>query len=74
MPSQNMPVHRLKLTVLQLDLTCSGLETHSGKIPTTCKSHNRKKDELFPKDIFISFYHIFQFSNILVISQFQWMI
>jgi hypothetical protein len=74
MPSQNMPVHRLKLAVLQLDLPCSGFETHSGEIPTICKLHNKKKDELFPKDIFVSFYHIFKLSNVLGISQFQWMI
>ena len=72
MPSQNMPVHRLKLAVLPPDLCFSGLETHSGEIPTTGKTHNKKKDELFPKDIFISFYNIFffQFCNVLVISQF----
>jgi hypothetical protein len=67
-PSQNMPVQKLKLAFLPLDLPCSGLETHSEEIPTTGKSHNKKKDELFPKDIFISFYHIFQFSNVLVIK------
>jgi len=45
MPSLNMPIHRLKLAVLPLDLPCFGLETHSGEIPTTCKSHNKKKDD-----------------------------
>ena len=74
MPYQNIPLQRLKLAVLPLDLPCSELETHSGEFPTTGKSHNKKKDELFPKDIFISFYHIFQFSSVLVIIQFQWMI
>ena len=32
MPSQNMPVHRLKLATIRLDLPCSGLVTHKGEI------------------------------------------
>jgi hypothetical protein len=44
MPSLNMPVQRLKITILPLDLTCSGLVTHSGEILTTGKSHEKKPD------------------------------
>ena len=32
MPSLNMPVQRLKVAILQLDLPCSGIVTHSGEI------------------------------------------
>ena len=39
MPSINMPVQRLKVTILPLDLPCSGPVTHSGEILTTDKSH-----------------------------------
>ena len=39
MPSINMPVQRLKVTILPLDLPCSGPVTHSGEILTTGKSH-----------------------------------
>jgi hypothetical protein len=38
---QNMPIRRLKVAVLPLDLTCSELVTHSGKILTTGKSHKK---------------------------------
>jgi hypothetical protein len=38
MPSLNMPVQRLKVAILPLDLTCSGPVTHSGEILTTGKS------------------------------------
>jgi hypothetical protein len=31
MPSLNMPVQRLKVATLPLDVTCSGPVTHSGK-------------------------------------------
>jgi hypothetical protein len=50
MPSQNMPVQRLKVAILPLDLTCSGLITHSGEILTIGKPHETKLDGLFPKD------------------------
>jgi len=39
MPSLNMPVQRLKVAILPLDLPCSGSVTHSGEILTTGKSH-----------------------------------
>ena len=39
MQSQNMPVQRLKAAILPLDILCSRLVTHSGKIPTAGKSH-----------------------------------
>ena len=37
MPSQNMPVQKLKVAILPLDLPCSGPVTHSGEILTTGK-------------------------------------
>jgi len=39
MPSLNMPVQRLKLAILPLDLPFSGPVTHSGEILTTGKSY-----------------------------------
>jgi len=50
MPSQNMPVQRLKVAVLQLDLQCSELVTDSAEILTTGKSHKRKLEGLFSKE------------------------
>jgi len=44
MPSLNMPVQRLKVAILPLDLNCSGPVTHSGEILTTGKSHRKKPD------------------------------
>jgi len=44
MPSLNMPVQRLKIAILPLDLPCSGPVTHSGEILTTGKSHGKKPD------------------------------
>ena len=37
-----MPVQRLKVTILPLDLPCSGPVTHSVEILTTGKSHGKK--------------------------------
>jgi hypothetical protein len=50
MPSQNMPVQKLELGILPLDLPCSGLITHSGEILTIGKPHETKLDGKFPKD------------------------
>jgi hypothetical protein len=44
MPSLNKPIQRLKVTILPLDLPCSGSVTHSGEILTTGKSHGKKPD------------------------------
>jgi len=44
MPSLNMPVQRLKVAILPLDLPCSGPVTHSGEVLTTGKSHGKKPD------------------------------
>jgi len=44
MPSLNMPVQRLKVAILPLDLPCSGPVTHSGDILTTGRSHGKKPD------------------------------
>ena len=40
----NMPVQRLKVAILPLDLPCSGPLTHSGEILTTGKSHGKKPE------------------------------
>jgi hypothetical protein len=47
-----MPVQRLKVAILQLDLTCSGPVTHSGETLTTGKSHGKKpdRDEIYEKN------------------------
>jgi len=50
MPSQNMPVQRLKVAILPLHLRCSGPVIHSGGILTTGKSHGRKPDRFFLND------------------------
>jgi hypothetical protein len=44
MPSQNILVQRLKVTILPLELNCSGLVTHSGEILITGRSHKKKLD------------------------------
>jgi len=44
MPSLNMPVQRLKVAILPLDLPYSGPLTHSGEILTTGKFHGMKMD------------------------------
>ena len=44
MPSLNMPVQRLKVAILPLDLPFSGPVTHSGEILTTGKSNGKKPD------------------------------
>jgi len=47
MPSLNMPVERLKVAILPLDLPCSGPVTHSVENLTTGKSHGKKPDRTF---------------------------
>ena len=44
MPSLNMPVQRLKIATLPLDLPCSGPVTHSGEISSNGKSRGKKPD------------------------------
>ena len=44
MPSLNMPVQRLKVAILPLDLPWSGPVTHTGENLTTGKSHGKKPD------------------------------
>ena len=44
MPSLNMPVQRLNVAILPLDLPCSGPVTNSEEILTTGKSHGKKPD------------------------------
>jgi hypothetical protein len=43
-PSLNMPVQRLKVAILLLDLLCSGPVTQSGEILTNGKSYRKKPD------------------------------
>ena len=50
MKSLNMPVQRLKVAILPLDLRCSGPVTHSGEILTTGKSHGKKPDSFSSND------------------------
>ena len=47
MPSINMPVQRLKVATLPLDLSCPRPVTHSGEILTTGMSHGKKPDRFF---------------------------
>jgi hypothetical protein len=42
MAAQSMSVQRLKVTILPLDLPCSGPITHSGDISVIGKSHKKK--------------------------------
>jgi len=49
-PSLNMPVQRLKVAILPLDLPCSGPAAHSGEILTTDKSHGKKLDRFTLND------------------------
>jgi hypothetical protein len=41
-PTQNMPVQRLKVAIVALELPCSGIVKHSGKILATGKSLKEK--------------------------------
>jgi hypothetical protein len=53
-----MPVQRLKVAILPLDLPCTGSVTHSGEISTTDKSHGKKQDRFsfnFLKKYIITF-------------------
>ena len=45
-----MPVQRLKVAILPLDVPCCGPVTHSGKILTTGKSHGKKPDRFALND------------------------
>jgi hypothetical protein len=42
-----MPVQRLKVAILPLDLPCSGPVPHSGEILTTGKAHGKKQDRFY---------------------------
>ena len=44
MPSLNMPVQRLKVAILLLDLTCSEPVTNLGESLTTGKSYGKNPD------------------------------
>jgi len=50
MPSQNMPVLRLKVATLPLDLPCSGPVTHSGENLPTGMSHGKRPDRFALND------------------------
>jgi len=49
-PSLNMPVQRLKVAILPLDVPCYRPVTHSGEILTTGKSHGQKPDRFSLND------------------------
>jgi len=49
-PSLNMPVQRLKVAILPLDLPFSGPVTHSREILTTGKSHGKETDRFSLND------------------------
>jgi hypothetical protein len=44
-PPKNMPVQRLKVAILPLDLPCSGIATHSGEILATGTSLKKKTEK-----------------------------
>jgi len=46
MPTPNLPVQRLKVAILPLDLPCSGPVTHSGEILANGKSHGKKPNTI----------------------------
>jgi hypothetical protein len=50
MPSLNMPVQKLNVGILPLDLPRSGPVTHSGEILTTGKSHGKKPNRFSLND------------------------
>ena len=50
MPSLNLPVQRLKVAILPLDLPCCRPVTYSGEILTTGKSHGKKPDRFYLND------------------------
>jgi hypothetical protein len=43
-PSHSTPVQRLKVTILPLNVPCSGPVTHSGDISIIGKPHRKKPD------------------------------
>jgi len=43
-PSQDMPVQRLKLAILPLDVLCYELVSHSGGNVVTGQSHKKKPE------------------------------
>jgi hypothetical protein len=49
MPSLNMPVQRLKVAILPLDLPCSGPLTHSGEILTPWQVSRKEAGQIFFK-------------------------
>ena len=65
MPPLNMPVQRLKVAILPLDLPCSGPVTHSGEILTTGKSHGKKPGRLSLNDVINILKHLLQFKAVL---------
>jgi len=56
MPSLNMPVQRLQVAILPLDLLCSGSVIQSREILTTDKSHGKKPDKYMYIYIYIYIY------------------
>jgi len=52
----NMPVQRLKVAILSLDVPCSGPVTHSGEILTTGQSHQNEYSTFTVVHTLFSFY------------------
>ena len=50
MSSLNLPVQRLKVAILPLDLPCSGPVTHLGEILTTGEAYGKKPDRFSLND------------------------
>jgi hypothetical protein len=50
MPSQTMPVQKLKIAVLPLGLPCSRLVTHPGVFLATGKPHKKRPEGLSRQD------------------------
>jgi len=50
LPWVNIPIQRINVAILPLDLSCSGPVTHAGKILTTGKSHGKKPDRFSLND------------------------
>jgi len=54
MPDLNMPVQKVNVAILPLDLRCSGPVTHSGEILTVGNSHGKKPDRFSLNDNIIT--------------------
>ena len=65
MPSLNMPVQRLKVAILPLDLPCSEPVTHSGEILATGKSQAKKPERFSIINHCVTIAYSIQYSNMV---------